>query len=308
MRAIQLVAFALAICIMAACDARTSTSESVALKKDRPEVGSVAGSVRGAVAADAAAPALNVAAPAPPAAPARQLPVGFASDSIVPSMVIRTGNASVEVDSLEPAIDLVRQLAQRLGGYVANSQLQAGDEHLRSATLEVKVPASRFDQALTGLTPIGKVEFVNSTAEDVGEEFVDIQARVANARRLEQRLIELLATRTGKLADVLAVEQQLARVREDIERMEGRMRYLRTRSAVSTLAVTVHEEAPVLAGDGTWGIIGEAFKEAWRNFVGFVAIAIESLGVLIPLVAIATGLALVARRYLPRRPPPPATT
>lgn len=310
MRSIQLVGFGLALCVVAACDARTSSKEMVG-NRAIPGEGAVAGT---SAAADEAAQALSVgraAAPAPPptaTTPARQFPVGFASDSIVPSMVIRTGNASVEVDSLEPAIDLVRQLAQRLGGYVANSSLQAGSENLRSATLEVKVPAPRFDQALTGLSPIGKVEFVNSSAEDVGEEFVDLEARVANARRLEQRLIELLAARTGKLSDVLAVEQQLARVREEIERMEGRMRYLRTRSAVSTLAITVHEEAPVLAGDGSWGIIGDAFKEAWRNFVGFIALAIESLGVLIPLAVLVTGLALVARRYLPRRPPPPATT
>jgi hypothetical protein len=241
-------------------------------------------------------------------APVRQFPVGFGSDSIIPAMVIRTGQASIEVDSLEPAIALVRQLAQRLGGYVANSSLQAGNDQVRSATLEVKIPASRFDQALAGLQPIGKVEYVNSTAEDVGEEYVDIGARVANARRLEQRLIELLATRTGKLADVLSVEQQLARVREEIERMEGRMRYLRTRSAVSTLAVTVHEEMPVLAGDGSWGVLAESLKQAWRNFIGFLAASIQAMGVLVPLGVIIGVLVAVARRYLPRRPPPPATT
>ena len=71
---------------------------------------------------------------------------------------------------------------------------------------------------------------MNVSAEDVGEEYVDVQARVANAHRLEQRLIEVLATKTGKLSDILNVERELARVREEIERMEGRMRYLRTRT------------------------------------------------------------------------------
>ena len=72
------------------------------------------------------------------------------------------------------------------------------------------------------------------TAEDVGEEFVDVSARMENARRLEQRLVTLLASRTGKLSDVLAVERELARVREDIERYEGRLRYLRAHAATSS--------------------------------------------------------------------------
>ena len=133
-------------------------------------------------------------------------------------MVIRTGQASVQVDSLDLAVARVRQLAERVGGTIANSSLQTGRDQVRAATLEIRVAAPRFDELVAGLAPFGKVETVNVTAEDVGEEFVDLSARVANARRLEARLIELLATRTGKLSDVLTVERELARVRADIER------------------------------------------------------------------------------------------
>ena len=83
-------------------------------------------------------------------------------------------------------------------------------------------PSARYDDALGSLGPLGKVETATTNSEDVGEEFVDVRARVANARRLEDRLVGLLATRTGKLPDVLAVERELSRVREDIERYEGR--------------------------------------------------------------------------------------
>src|SRR5439155_1557826 len=115
-----------------------------------------------------------------------------------------------------------------------------------SASLEVKVPAERFDEALAGLAPIGKLESVNVNAEDVGEEFTDVTARVENARRLESRLIQLLATRTGKLKDVLDVEQELARVREEIDRYEGRLRYLRAHAALSTFTIYVHEPLPIV--------------------------------------------------------------
>ena len=219
----------------------------------------------------------------------------FATPELPALLVIRAGTASIMVDSLEPALAAVRQLAVRVGGYIANTTLQSGQGQLRSATLDVKVPAARFDDALSGLQPIGKVEAVNVTAEDVGEEYVDVTARVENARRLEQRLLGILATRTGKLHDVIEVEQELARVREDIERQEGRLRYLRTHAATSSLAITVHEPIPVIGVAGT-SPLGEAARQAWRNFVGLLALLIQSLGVLVPLGLLALGSWPLIRR------------
>ena len=220
------------------------------------------------------------------------------------SMLIRTGNAQLEVDSLEIAMQQVRDLAQRLGGIIANTQLASGRDQIRTATLEMKIPNARWNDALTGLKPIGKVEALNEFTEDVGEEYVDVAARVANARRLEARLIELLGNRTGRLSDVLAVERELARVREEIERYEGRLRYLRNRVQLSTLTVTVHEAYPVVSARGETGVLGDAFKQAWRNFVGFIAGIISLTGILIPLAAIGVLAWFVWRRWRPRRPPP----
>ena len=232
-----------------------------------------------------------------------------ASDALAPipsiriesNMVIRTGQTSIEVDSLERAVAQVRLLAGRVGGYVANTTVQTGRGQLRSATLEVKIPADRFEDGLGGLGALGKLESVNVNAEDVGEEFTDVTARMTNARRLESRLIDLLATRTGKLKDVLDVEQELARVREEIERYEGRLRYLRAHTAMSTLTIYVHEPLPVVGHPGS-SVIGEAFKQAWRNFVALVAACIRSLGVVIP-VGVLVALAWVsAKRFLPLVP------
>ncbi len=218
------------------------------------------------------------------------------SGQIIPSMVIRNGQASVEVEKLDPAIVKLRQLATQLGGYVANSSMMGGRDQVPSAMLELKIPAQRFDQAISGLSTLGKVESVNATAEDVGEEFVDITARVSNARRLEERLIDLLANRTGRLQDVLSVERELARVREEIERYEGRLRYLKTRVAISTLTVTLHEPLPILGQSPGQNPIAEAIRRAWRNFVGFIAAGIASLGVLIPLAVLAFAGWIVYKR------------
>src|SRR5438128_3312198 len=216
--------------------------------------------------------------------------------SIESNMVIRTGQTSIEVDSLERAVAQVRLLAGRVGGYVAHTTVQTGRGQLRSATLEVKIPADRFEDGLGGLAALGKLESVNANAEDVGEEFTDVTARMTNARRLETRLIELLATRTGKLKDVLDVEHELARVREEIERYEGRLRYLRAHAVLSTLTIYVHEPVPVVGRAGS-SVIGEAFKQAWRNFVALVAACIRGLGIVIPLGVLATAGWLSLRRW-----------
>ena len=228
---------------------------------------------------------------------ANSIPLGPIDDPA--AMIIRTGTASIRIDSLEPALAAVRALAARVGGYVANTAVQAGNTQYRQATLEVKAPAGRFDDLVAGLQPLGKVEAVNVTAEDVGEEFVDVSARVANSRRLEGRLIDLLATRTGRLQDVLTVEGELARVREEIERYEGRLRYLRSRTAMSTLSITIHEPLPVVGDPGS-NILARAFERAWRNFMELLAGLIASLGVLVPVV-LAGGAAVWGLRRR-RRP------
>jgi Domain of unknown function (DUF4349) len=126
---------------------------------------------------------------------------------------------------------------------------------------------------------------------------VDVTARVATAQQLERRLIDLLATRTGKLSEVIQVERELARVREEIERYEGRLRYLRARSVTSTLSITVHEPVPVLADRPGTNPLREALKDAWRNFVRFVATFIASLGLLVPIGALGATVVLVGRRW-----------
>ncbi len=261
--------------------------------------------LRGMAVDAAAVDNKSPAAPAPGGSPSS---AAFQQENLMPTMIIRAGQASIEVDSLALGVARVRELARRVGGFIGNTAMEAGREQAKAATLEIRLPSSRFDEAIAGLSPIGKLESVNISAQDVGEEYVDIAARVTNAHRLEQRLIEVLATKTGKLRDVLDIERELARVREEIERMEGRMRYLRTRVATSTLSITVHEPRPVVGERGSSSVIAEAFKQSWRNFVGFTARVIAALGTLIPtLILMAAGaVAVVALwRRLTRSKPKP---
>jgi hypothetical protein len=288
-----------------AADAVTEQKAGFASGAPARDVGALQGKVAGRAGsvqfgdAPVATAVANESAPdAPPAAP-------NPLQSIYPgpataAMVIRTGEAFIEVDKADPAVLKVRQLAAQVGGYIANSSISGGHDQIRQATIELKIPATKYEEAVGSLSTIGKVETVNSTAQDVGEEFVDVTARVNNSRRLEERLISLLANRTGKLDEVLRVERELARVREEIERYEGRLRYLSARVAMSTLTITVHEPAPILGNSPGENPIAGAFRRAWKNFVAVIAASIAALGVLIPL-AILALLGWAAYRRWKRR-------
>ena len=304
-----LIALGAVAAAMAACDVQQSKSVDQ-LSSASPQVGKdqAANQEMSAVGVSASRGRLSgrvgtgvstrPATVAPPTAYAEESQVTPLPQMPANGMIIRNGAVIVQVDSLERAIDAVRALATSVGGFLGNVSMQTGERQVRSATMELKVPAARFDNVMTGMPVFGKVEHSSATAEDVGEEFVDISARVANAKRLESRLVSLLATRTGKLEDVLAVERELARVRQEIERYEGRIRYLNTRVATSTIVATLHEKAPLIAAEPGHNIFTEAFVQAWRNFVRFLAGGIEALGVLAPLGALGWVAWVVWKRWL----------
>lgn len=308
---LALIAIAALIAAAAACGSEAPATDSAAMGKEEsqavagaapaaPPQPSNASRQRGTVGLTTGEGAADMARRTDPSANAgSSVQFGAGDPSAVPSMIIKTGHVSLEVDSLEPALADLRQVAQRVGGFVANMSIQGGQEQTRSAMAEIRIPAARFDDAMSGIVAAGKLEGSNVSSEDVGEEFVDMTARMKNARRLEERLIELLATRTGKLSDVLTVERELARIREEIERYEGRLRYLRTRASVSSITVNLHEPRPILGSQPGRNPIVEAFRRAWRNFVQFVASVISMLGVLVPLAAIGAIAWVLVRRWFP---------
>ena len=217
------------------------------------------------------------------------------------AMLVRHGEASVEVRHVDDAVVKIRQTAQQFGGFVANTALRNGKDEQPSASLEIRVPTAQFDALLGALRTLGKVETVTANAEDVGEEYVDLGARAANARRVEARLVEMLASRTGKLSDVLTVEQELARVRQEIERHDARLRWLERRAALSSLTVMLHEPLALIDRPSP-GPIVEALALAWQRTLNVIAWCIASLGLIVPLgVLVGIGM-LLWRRMNPRRP------
>lgn len=309
----RLTAVATVVILVAACGRDTRGSNA-----DKPVPEAVTGSVvqgRIGVAPDVA-PSMDMVTAAPAAAPARAslakngvaqsdmttdagAPLPPASDP-AGAMLVRHGEASVEVRHVDDAVSRIRQTAAQFGGFVANTAVRTGKDEQPSASLELRVPTAQFDGLLAALRTVGKVERITAGAEDVGEEYVDLGARAANARRVEARLVEMLATRTGKLSDVLTVEQELARVRQEIERHDARLRWLERRAALSSLTVALHEPVGLIDRPSP-GPIVEAIGLAWQRMLGIIAWCIASLGILVPL-GVVVGAGVLVWRHAPALP------
>lgn len=158
-------------------------------------------------------------------------------------------------------VDDYKQFESRLptmvadyGGFVASNDTDRRYLDNQSGTWTVRIPVSQYAAFLNGVNSLGFAESRTENAQDVTEEFVDTEARVKTKRQLESRILKMLDERTGKLADVLEIERELARVREEVERMEGRIRYLKDRTSLATVTIRCREEqeytpaaAPTLA-------------------------------------------------------------
>ena len=154
--------------------ATTAVAAPAALAIAKADEGVVA-SARVANAAEAS-PAPRPATPAAQGTPdlAMGAPLPPASDP-AGAMLVRHGQASVEVRHVDDAVTRIRQTAQQFGGFVANTALRNGKDEHSSATLELRVPTAQFDGLLGALRTLGKVETVTATAEDVGEEVLHVE-------------------------------------------------------------------------------------------------------------------------------------
>jgi hypothetical protein len=163
-----------------------------------------------------------------------------AANSIHRKIVYRA-TVDLVVEDFEPIPAKIEALVKRFDAYLARSNVTGTPGSPRSGQWTVRVPADRYDAFLAAARKLGEVRRVGSDSQDVTEEFYDVEARIRNKKQEEARLLKLLDTATAKLADVLAVEQEVSRVRGEIEQSEGRMRVLSDLTALATVDLVVTE-------------------------------------------------------------------
>jgi uncharacterized small protein (DUF1192 family) len=167
---------------------------------------------------------------------------GAAGPPIAGPMIVRTASLKLLTKDFDKTRAALEDVVRRHHGYSAQLTVgsESGSAHKLSATF--RVPADQVDAAIAEIKQLAHVEQESQSGEEVTEQYVDLAARLSNARRTEQTLLEVLEKRTGRLSDVLEVEQELARVREQIERMEAELKSLQNRVSFATLQVELREE------------------------------------------------------------------
>ncbi|QDT15537.1 DUF4349 domain-containing protein [Alienimonas californiensis] len=213
---------------------------------------------------------------------------GDARPTAAKPKIIYTADLTVVVDDFAAAETAIPALVEKFGGYVAGSNVDRSTGDRLRGTWTVRVPVERYEAFLSGAGGLGVVEERDETARDVTAEFVDVEARLAGRRALETRLLELLAERPGELKDVLEIERELARVREEIETAEGRLRYLSNQTAYSTITLSVREERDYVPPRQPG--FGERIAATWDN--SLAALASFGRGLTLFVVAV-TPFALV---------------
>lgn len=187
-------------------------------------------------------------------------------------MVIKTANLDLEIEKYEPWMDEVQSLVKGFDGFLVSSSTRQAYENVKRGELTIRVPQSGFAELLERLKGSAvKVEGERVGGQDVTEEFFDLEARLGNQKRTEKRFLEILEV-AKTVEEILNVERELSRVREQIERLEGRRRYLKDRVDLSTVSVEWHEPYPLGSGDegqSFWGMIVEGFE---RGLEGFAAV------------------------------------
>ncbi len=188
------------------------------------------GAVEDSLAMDSEA--VPAAAPAAPSESQESTTVEIADRQI-----ISQASLSVEVEDVAGAVAQVRTIAEGRGGFI--SQLATtGTPGRQRSDLTVRVPQGEFFDTLESIKRLGKVWSENAGSEDVTEQFIDLEARLRSALREEQSLLSLLE-RADTVSNILTIERELARVRSEIERLQGQINYLSRRVDLATISVAL---------------------------------------------------------------------
>ncbi len=255
------------------------------------------GTVRGAAAGGAAGSASGAyAAGAAIATPATSPPIASdVSPLDAHRFLVRTGEMSLIVakGGVPQAAAHIVALTSGYGGYVLTSQVSGADgASAPFADLTVRVPAAQYDLAIQRFSTLGRVQGVQTSATDVTSQYVDLSARLVQARRVDQRLLGFLA-RTTTVSEALAVQSRIDSTELKVEELTGQIKALREQVSYSTLTVSVSERAAQHATAHRHGFLG-ALSTSWRRLVsGFEAIVV-GIGAVLPFAVLLAVLAAAA--------------
>jgi hypothetical protein len=206
--------------------------------------------------------------------------------------IIKNGELTLEVSSPNDAQRSVASIADSVGGFVVTSETKLIENHDPSKrTVEVKlivrVPANQFDAALSSIEKLSSNVIQRGiSGSDVTEEFIDLEARIRTQKALELQFLTIMK-QSENITDALEVQRQIAAVRTEIEKLEGRRRFLENRASLST--ITVDLKSPIMIAVNT-SSFGRSLRESVSDSVDVAAAIVLGLTrffiVMIPIVVL----------------------
>lgn len=234
-------------------------------------------------------------------------PTGFAPNQPAPvpiqgPLVIRQAQLTVSVTSgsFDSKLSDVRHLVELEQGFIAGTDAQVNpqfsDDRIRTGVISFMVPAKNFDETIDALAKLGRVQNEHISGQDVSSQYVDLQARLANAEAQRNAMVALLQ-RAQSVSDIIAIQNQLGQITQQIEELKGQIQYLDHNTSFSTVTVNIVEAgapAPVAASDN-WGFL-TALSDAAHNFVTTINYLITGLGAIGPVLVLLALAYFVWRR------------
>lgn len=211
-------------------------------------------------------------------------------------MVAYTVYWEMETEKFNQVADRITGIPEKYNGYIVSSNVYKTENMAWTASIIMKVPADRLAEAENEIRGIqeAKVISYNKTSQDVTEEYLDLSIRLENKRHLLDRMRTLLL-KANSVYEAMQVENEIARITEDIERMEGRMRFLQNITSYSQIQITLHEPYPTPLGQegGPLKIMKRSMEVAVTLFTYVIAAMVVIAGGLLPLVILALVIWLI---------------
>jgi hypothetical protein len=221
-----------------------------------------------------------------------------ATDQSTDQKIITTSRINLEVQDVRATLDSLKSTATAHGGYVGSMSVDTRSGNRLYAVLTMRVPASAFNPVVTELKSLGILKSETLQADDVTEEYIDLNARrTALASQLTQymRIME----KAENVSEILEVQEQIERVQVEIDRIDGRLKYLDNRVDYATITVSLQEPEPVGGNEGfsLVGVINDGIAGLLAVSAGLIILIIS----LIPLIIIAVIAYIVYRWYQGRK-------
>jgi len=229
--------------------------------------------------------------------------VGEITSETPSRLVIKTGTINMVVKDIKDSAEKIIKYAEEKGGWVVSSSITER-EKVPSGSIIVRVPAESFDVAMNFFKGLAvRVTYEGTQGQDVTEEYVDLQSRLRNLEATETQLLKIME-RSGKISEVLEVQRELTRTREEIERIKGRMQYLEQNAKMATITINLalSEELLPIPPAEKWRPKYVLFQ-AWRSVISalrnisYLVIRILVYGIIwVPLVVIILGIRKFLRK------------